>query len=124
MGVKCKKCKKAKSEKFFNRTFAGPMSKVCMECEENKPEIVRLKAYTYLIRCLKNNLVKIGKSSDVKRRLNQIKSEEGQCYMIGYCDKNIEQQLHRAYKEQNIRGEWFDLSNEMLSKILSDNIWK
>ena len=123
MGFKCKVCNKRRQEKEFKRTFVGKISKICINCSNNKG-LVRSQKYTYLIRCLKNNFIKIGLSSDVKKRLSRIKLNKGQCYLIGYCDKNIKSHLHKAYKDYNMGEEWFDLNNDLLSEILSQNIWK
>ena len=58
-----------------------------------------------------NGLFKIGKSKHPKKRLKDLeKSEKCDFTLIMVCDKNIETELHREFKDKNVNREYFDLT--------------
>jgi predicted GIY-YIG superfamily endonuclease len=80
--------------------------------------------YVYLIKCEGVNYYKIGISkSTPKNRLSNLQS--GCPFKLDYvtivhCDHYslIEAQLHRKYRDKNIRGEWFELSPTDLIDVI------
>ena len=58
----------------------------------------------------RNGFYKIGRSNDPKKRERTLQSEEPDIVLVKVWDKNIENNLHRNYNKQRLRGEWFDLS--------------
>ena len=65
---------------------------------------------TYLMKNRRNGFYKIGRSNDPKKRERTLQSEEPDIVLVKVWDKNIENNLHRNYNKQRLRGEWFDLS--------------
>ena len=75
--------------------------------------------YIYLIENVIGNEVnyKIGFTTDLIRRLKELETgNPGHMDYIDYFETKWNQKLefgvHRAFKTNNIKGEWFDLSNE------------
>lgn len=55
-----------------------------------------IKYFTYIIRNNNNGFYKIGKSSDVKRRLSGLSIVEDNLTLIAYVNKDIESELHAS----------------------------
>ena len=72
---------------------------------------------TYLVKDYNNGLVKIGKSKDIHTRLRVLGNKDKQ--LIAYVRKDIETVLHREYKGKRIKGEWFNLTDAEINKIIS-----
>lgn len=71
---------------------------------------------TYLVKDYNNGLVKIGKSKDIHTRLRVLGNKDKQ--LIAYVRKDIETVLHREYKGKRIKGEWFNLTDTEINKII------
>lgn len=92
-------------------------------------EIATDHCHVYLMKDLRNGYHKIGISKDPQYREKTLQSEQPEIEMI--CHKRypsrkiaeaIEAALHKAYGEQRIRGEWFNLTAtdvQMLRETLS-----
>lgn len=65
---------------------------------------------TYLMKDNNTGLYKIGKSKNPKNREKTLQSEKPTLKMVKIWSKNIEKHLHYIYKEQRVRGEWFELT--------------
>lgn len=93
-----------------------------VEKKEERKGLKRVQAkfkkgsgYVYIIKCEKFNYYKIGISkSTPKNRISNLQS--GCPFKLDYvtivhCEHYslIEAQLHREYRDKNIRGEWFEL---------------
>jgi len=83
---------------------------------------------TYLYVVLSGNgLYKIGKSQDPKTRFRQINSGSPvECYFVYHEKydedvKDLEKEYHNMFADKRIRGEWFDLTEDDLHKILEDD---
>jgi len=75
------------------------------------------KGYVYLIHNKEKNILKIGFSKNPKARLKQLQiatSEELE--LLTYKDGTYddEKSYHEKYVDKNIRGEWFEYSDEIL----------
>ncbi len=74
---------------------------------------------TYFLKNNVNNLIKIGKSNDVERRIKEI---VGQCsfvqlYVFHSVEGDHESYFHRLYADSRKSGEWFDLPNLTIDTI-------
>jgi len=72
---------------------------------------------TYIIKNKRNNLYKIGRSSNPKNREKTLQSEEPLIEIIKTWNEDIEYELHSNYKEYRVRGEWFKLSKTQVRYI-------
>ena len=80
--------------------------------------------YIYMMRNNRNGYTKIGVSNNPEYRENTLQSQEPDVELIwkkkfnnAYCK---ERELHEAYNEKRIRGEWFNLTDldiEEISKV-------
>lgn len=70
--------------------------------------------FIYLMKCNRNNLIKIGISNKPSFREKTLQSQDPSINLIFYAkgDLNMEKFLHSTFSENRIRGEWFDLDNE------------
>lgn len=83
--------------------------------------------YVYFI--LNNDKVKIGYTKNVKRRLKQLQTANGDnLILLGYIegDKEVEHQLHQKFDTYRIRenGEWFIASEAIINFINENNLDK
>lgn len=91
----------------------------------------------YFIRNKYNGLLKIGKTNDLQRRINEIEScfnflgldtNELAVEAISYCpygmnNCKVETYYHNLFKEKRKIGEWFDVSyDELLNSLFVDYI--
>ena len=98
---------------------------------ENKTYVV------YFIRNKYNGLLKIGKTNDLQRRINEIEScfnflgldtNELVVEAMSYCpygmnNGKVETYYHNLFKEKRKIGEWFDVSyDELLNSLFVDYI--
>lgn len=71
---------------------------------------------TYLILDESRNLLKIGLSFDVDKRINQLSRNVGsKLVFISSFPYNIESELHRYFHEYRQNGEWFYYSDEIIN---------
>ena len=73
---------------------------------------------TYIFKS--NNLFKIGRSTDIFLRHQQIHSMNPYTIIISTFSKSIELQLFEKFKHKNIYGDWFKLSYDDLKAIKSE----
>lgn len=80
--------------------------------------------YVYFVRAGNRGAIKIGVAKDVKKRIDEL--QIGNAFRLNViacipCDcrdqaVGLEQKIHRFFKKQRIRGEWFQ-GNIQMSKI-------
>ena len=78
------------------------------------------KYFVYLMKDKSTGYYKIGRSVDPKYRERTLQSEKPTIQLVfsSVETKEInEKLLHSQYKDQNIRGEWFDLSSSQVRYI-------
>ena len=95
----------------------------CPKCQVNNQNTL------YLLRCKRTNLVKIGITNSIHRRVPEI-GDFLEIIHIFYCDnpREIEHYLHKKYQQYNVyntlmRGgntEFFNLSTEQIQEIIND----
>lgn len=67
---------------------------------------------TYIIKDQDSTLVKIGRSSNVQRRAQQLAGQSGRNLdILAIITGDVEKQLHEKFKQLRTRGEWFDDPN-------------
>lgn len=77
--------------------------------------IKKLDIHTYIIKD-KLNRYKIGRSSNLDKRMSQISSSNPNIELILVIPYNVEHKLHKEYEHKNVGGEWFNLSeNDILN---------
>ena len=70
------------------------------------------------------NFYKIGYSKDPEKRVKQLNTGNSTSLKLikkfkTKYDSKIESYLKKYFKTRNVRGEWFDLSNDDIKKALS-----
>ena len=74
---------------------------------------------TYLMRDSNTGLIKIGKAVDPKFRERTLQSEKPTISLFAVCDNLVERELHKKYNDKRVRGEWFKLGEDEVSKIIT-----
>jgi DNA-binding Xre family transcriptional regulator len=81
------------------------------------------KGFVYLILHLEFGFVKIGKTSDLKTRFNQLKQEFGKISLIHSIETDnaieLEKHFHEMFADKRSEREWFNLTNDDVKKILA-----
>jgi hypothetical protein len=83
--------------------------------------------YVYFIKYQSTDAIKIGMSTNIINRLNNIKtSNTDKMFLIGYIYteqyNSLERTLHKQYKENRLTGEWFNLNiNQVINAIRENN---
>lgn len=77
--------------------------------------------YIYLVK-EEHGLTKIGYSSDIKQRFTSLRSGSPYEMELLHCKRiliaeEIENALHKLFKDKRKRGEWFDLDDKDIEKI-------
>jgi hypothetical protein len=88
----------------------------------NRPNKPKLKTHTkkvcYLMVDSSTKYVKIGNSINPHKRERTLQSEKPTIEILHIFKKNIETELHQKYSKNRIRGEWFNLTNNEVKKII------
>lgn len=79
-----------------------------------------LKYKTYLMRDTNTGYTKIGKSVNPRTREKTLRGDKPTIDLFFVIEDNVERELHKAYNEHRIRGEWFNLSEEMINAIMQN----
>lgn len=72
---------------------------------------------TYLIRDKSTRLCKIGKTTDIKTRIEMLSCSNTELELLFIIDKDVEKELHDMYESKRYKGEWFNLSDSDLEVI-------
>jgi hypothetical protein len=76
---------------------------------------------TYMLRNPKTNLIKIGRTKKLGKRVSTLSREFGiDLILIGWCELDFENIIHEDYKEKRVHGEWFKLTDDDMLDIYSD----
>lgn len=78
------------------------------------------QTYVYFIRAVGAGAIKIGVTSNVKKRLYGLRSASpGRLELLGYVvgDTDLERDLHGRFFDWHLRGEWF--SERILPDVIS-----
>ena len=98
-------------EMFLPPMHSGPIS---------EPEIKQI----YLMHNNRNNLYKIGISNNPRFREETLQGEEPEVELVAHWPGSIQDErvLHEEFAHRRVRGEWFKLSPEEVTNILTRNI--
>lgn len=93
--------------------------------EKVNPKDNNQRGYVYIIRSHATNEIKIGKTTNPQKRLNDIRMYVGNIHVIGIIESDsysgIEKQMHDEFKEYRVRGEWFVFNDiEIVHKYILD----
>mgnify|MGYP003109318512 FL=1 len=72
---------------------------------------------TYILKDKNTGYYKIGKSINPLDREKTLQAEKPTYELIKIFNNDIESDLHKKYKKQNVRGEWFNLNKIQLKYI-------
>ena len=75
------------------------------------------KPKTYLMRDDNHGYTKIGKSIRPRVRERTLLADAPIITLFAVCEQNIERELHAKYSDKNIRGEWYNLTDEDIDYI-------
>lgn len=79
-----------------------------------------MKRYTYFLSNNINDLIKIGFSVDIEKRIQNMTSTlpfvEIEC--LFYIEGDYELDLHKHFKDKRIMGEWFDIKGITKDQVL------
>ena len=80
-------------------------------------------AFIYLVNIKDSNLYKIGYSTNVIKRLSSLQTANALELMIteryfSLNARSLESKLHEYYQENNIRGEWYQLSTTQVKEFI------
>lgn len=87
--------------------------------QQNKILLMRLKC-VYFIACPLTCLIKIGQTNHINNRLQSLASLSPTELALMHCvvyKANLEEKLHRKFKEIRHHGEWFEATDELISFI-------
>lgn len=78
----------------------------------------------YVVQIRGTNKCKIGKTKRIKKRIKELRTGNPEAidlkvFMITRDASKLEKILHNEFKNQNIGGEWFSLSEENLAGIMT-----
>ena len=81
--------------------------------------------YIYIIKCIGQNIVKIGRSINPHSRLQGIKVAcpfDVELIFTAQCSnyREVEQYLHKKLSDKHMRGEWFKVSDSDLKDIIKE----
>lgn len=92
---------------------------------KNHFKIKNKSCFTYLMADSKSGLFKIGISNNPEYREKTLRSEDPEIETIAKrkfatrkMARELENHLHKYYKTNRIRGEWFDLSKKEVEKVI------
>lgn len=74
---------------------------------------------SYLIKCTKTGIYKIGESSNPKLRFNSIKTGNPYVTLLGASNLYSEKELHNKYSIYRFCGEWFEFPKDIESEVIA-----
>lgn len=110
--------KKLLTLNLFNDSEKNIINNMILKIGKN-PTIKNIETYIYIISDLQNKIHKIGQSKNPKKRLQSIKTSNPYV-QLHQAWKGVfaeEAELHQAFKNKNIKGEWFALDDNDILEI-------
>lgn len=93
---------------------------IMQSAEKSFVENNNIQQKTYVIADKDSDLVKIGRSHDVMRRLRQLSSQSGRdLQLMIIINSDVESDLHDKFRHLRTRGEWFEDPNKEIIKSFS-----
>lgn len=88
----------------WHPTIDGPFDLERLACSGFKPG----DKHTYVIEAVGLDLVKIGKTTDIWKRLSVLQvSNAAELRLVAWLAGDVEDGLHQLLAEHRVRGEWF-----------------
>lgn len=75
------------------------------------------RVYTYVIKDRLSGLSKIGRTSDLNKRLSTLSTSNLNLSLFISVDEDREKELHRLFKDKQVKNEWFDFNEKDLEDI-------
>jgi len=94
------------------------MCRVAMASSYRMQQVASPK--TYLMKDESTGLIKIGRSVSPSIRERTLQAEKPTISLLKVCDSLVERELHEQYENNRVRGEWFNLSDEEIAKIVEE----
>lgn len=85
---------------------------------------IKERTKTYIMYDNTLDLYKIGKSIDVLSRERTLMAAKPSIKCVLFCERNIESFLHKHFKSNRVRGEWFKLSPEDVLSLIEQYNFK
>jgi hypothetical protein len=103
---------------FYAEAALSPM--FLLGC--NQPPVSKsARVSTYIVRNPASELIKIGKTCDMKSRMQALTCGSGvPLEILAVIPSDIEQDLHKQFAHIRVRGEWFDDHNLEIRAYLKD----
>jgi DNA-binding Xre family transcriptional regulator len=80
------------------------------------------KGFVYFVRHIDFGFTKIGKTSDLKVRMQQLKLEFGNVKLLHFIETDnaieLEKQFHTLFANKRSEREWFNLTDEDIRKLM------
>lgn len=76
------------------------------------------RPYTYLV--TDGQYYKIGSSLNPFRRVKELQTANPSAKLLGYTKKYEEKRLHDKYKKWRVKGEWFNLPQYEVDRLLTE----
>lgn len=98
-------------DRFLANPITGKIK--ALNCQVSTNADNRQEQTVYLMRNKRNGFTKIGIARDPAFRERTLQSQEPEIEMLFSIQgtRAVEQECHRRFKNQRVRGEWFDLSD-------------
>lgn len=89
-----------------------------------KEKVRPKRGFIYLMRNKRNGMTKIGWSINPEFREKTLQSEEPEVEMIAKFPGSLqaEGELHALFTDQRVRGEWFNLTEEQISEVITKQV--
>lgn len=72
---------------------------------------------TYILLDSPSGLYKIGRAVDVKKRVKDLSVANANLSIVMIIERNVENELHKAYSDKRVKSEWFRLTEKDIKDI-------
>ena len=103
----CTKCKSTNGRPYIKFMISYDCFLYLFRAKSKKR---KLELSTYIIEDYSSHIYKIGITSDILKRMTQIKTANIYTRLHAIVNVNIESKLHNMFSDKNVSGEWFKLS--------------
>lgn len=103
---------------YFTLRCCVKMCRVAMASSYRMQQVASPK--TYLMKDESTGFIKIGRSVSPSIRERTLQAEKPTISLLKVCDSLVERELHEQYENNRVRGEWFNLSDEEIAKIVEE----
>ena len=115
------------SDAVFHRQLNDILTSLGHEATQAKANPIKKlsNGYIYMIKCIGQDIVKIGRSINPHSRLQSIKVAcpfDVELIFTAQCSnyREVEQYLHKKLSDKHMKGEWFKVSDKDLKDIIKE----